>query len=82
VASWTFRGLRAIIAALFTGGDRVRGSAENKRRGLEVKARRARCAAVLASGRGSSRRQSGLGQGAFRSREGVAWRWGDWSPLA
>jgi hypothetical protein len=77
VASGTF-----IFAALVTGSGRLRGSAENKRRGLRVKARRARCAAVLASGRGGSRRQSGLGQGAFRSREVVAWQWGDSSPLA
>jgi hypothetical protein len=72
VASGTF-----IFAALVTGSGRLRGSAENKRRGLEVKARRARYAVVLASGRGSARRQSGLGQGAFRAREGVAWRWSD-----
>jgi hypothetical protein len=82
MASGAFHGTLDVFVALFTGGARLRGSAENKRRGLEVKASRARCAAVLASGRGGSRRQSGLGQGAFRSREGVAWRWGDWSPLA
>jgi hypothetical protein len=79
VVSWAFRGTTDVVAALFTGGGRLRGSAENKRRGLEIKAR---CAAVLASGRGGSRRQSGLGQGAFGAREGVAWRGGDWSPLA
>jgi hypothetical protein len=82
VVSWAFSGLRDVVAALFTGSGRLRGSAENKRRGLGVKARRARYAVVLVSGRGSSRRQSGLGQGAFRSREGVAWRWDGSSPLA
>jgi hypothetical protein len=69
VTSWTF-----IFAALVTGSGRLRGSAENKRRGLGVKASCARCAAVLASGRGGSSRQGGLGQGAFRSREAVAWQ--------
>jgi hypothetical protein len=46
-----------IFAALVTNSGRFRGSAENKSRGLEVKARHARYAVVLASGPGSSRRQ-------------------------
>jgi hypothetical protein len=43
-----------VVAALFTGSGRLRGSAENKRRGLEVKARRARYAAVFAGERGGA----------------------------
>jgi hypothetical protein len=82
VASGALRDIRDVVVALFTGGGRLRGSAENKLRGLEVKASCARCAVVLASGLDSSRRQSGLGQGAFRSREVVAWRWGGSSQLA
>jgi hypothetical protein len=65
VASGALRDIRDVVVALFTGGGRLRGSAENKLQGLEVKARRARCAAVLASGRGGSRRQSGSGSRCF-----------------
>jgi hypothetical protein len=59
VVSWVFRGSWDVFAALFTGGSRLRGSAENKRRGLGVKVSRARCAAVLASERGGAGIQGG-----------------------
>jgi hypothetical protein len=37
VVSWAFRATTDVVAALFTGSGRLRGSAENKRRGLGVK---------------------------------------------
>jgi hypothetical protein len=43
-----------VIAALFIGAGRLRGSAENKSRGLGVKASRARYAAVLGGRLGGS----------------------------
>jgi hypothetical protein len=59
VASWAFRGTRDVFAALFAGGGRFRGFAENKIRGLGVKASRARCAVVLVGELGGSGRQGG-----------------------
>jgi hypothetical protein len=59
VASGAFRATRDVVAALFTGGGRLKGSAENKSRGLGVKASRARCAAVFAGELGGSGRQGG-----------------------
>jgi hypothetical protein len=59
VASGAFRVNGDIVAALFTGGGRFRGSAENKLRGLGVEASRARCAVVSAGRRGGSGRQGG-----------------------
>jgi hypothetical protein len=50
----TFGGTRDIVVALFTGGGRLRGSAENKNRGLGGKASRARCAVVFAREWGGS----------------------------
>jgi hypothetical protein len=82
VASGAFRGTRDVVVALFTGGGRVRGSAENKSRGLGVKASRACCAAVFAGRRGGSGRQGGCGPGAFRFRAGVSERWGGSNELA
>jgi hypothetical protein len=59
VASWTFRDTRDAVAALFIGGGRLRGSAENKTRGSGGQASRARCAAVFAGERGGAGIQGG-----------------------
>jgi hypothetical protein len=64
-------GTRAVVAALFTGGGRLRGSAENKSRGLGVKASRTRCAAVLRA----NGAVLGYRVGKVQGRVGPGWRY-------